>query len=751
MEKFFNKESLMEASFSIFHKPITNNQPGDETNVFDLSDLIGSGFKETTDKLRSITDKSQNHTYKSRNFNYVTFSGVFKERKDASLIKHSNLICIDIDHVGEDLERIKSIINDDKDHIIMTFTSPNGDGLKAVYPIDSSLDSQVAWYRAYTVHISSICNLSTDLIDSSCSNVSRACFICHDPDVYINPEITMTSGVVPIKINTENPQISYESYTSETFELNFFSRNTDENFRELIRLTELKEGDYGSPRQPWIHKLACRCNVFGMDKNVCLEFILQYFEKHPESIREDKPIDVKAYLNNTVKDVYNRYERDFGQWPVPNNEINDQSISTPLISDEVYSNLPPLLREMSDRFLVERERDIFLIGVLGALSACFPKVTGIYDNRTVASNLFVFVTAPASAGKGSMRWAHDLTKGIHKHIKETNEIARKEYEFNKDNQDSFDQIEPPKQKGLFIPGNISSTAALQSISDNEGIGLIFETEADTLSTALGQDWGGFSDCLRKSFHHEPVSYRRRTASELVEIDRPHFSIVLSGTPGQVKTLIPNTENGLFSRFCFYSFDIESYWKDVFGRSFDGLEKYFHNKSELILSYFIKAWEKEEVSFTYSDSQKHIFNERFTTIHDNYSESTNDFLPTIRRLGLICFRISMLLSIIRIMEEEDLPENIICRDDDFNSALELVEVLKEHAKAIYLAQGKHKITNLKTNQQAFYKKLPSKFNRRVAMQAAESLNIKEKTAENYLDSFIREKVIQRSAHNNYDKI
>jgi len=147
MEKFFNKESLMEASFSIFHKPITNNQPGDETNVFDLSDLIGSGFKETTDKLRSITDKSQNHTYKSRNFNYVTFSGVFKERKDASLIKHSNLICIDIDHVGEDLERIKSIINDDKDHIIMTFTSPNGDGLKAVYPIDSSLDSQVAWYR----------------------------------------------------------------------------------------------------------------------------------------------------------------------------------------------------------------------------------------------------------------------------------------------------------------------------------------------------------------------------------------------------------------------------------------------------------------------------------------------------------------------------------------------------------------------------------------------------------------------------
>lgn len=33
---------------------------------------------------------------------------------------------------------------------------------------------------------------------------------------------------------------------------------------------------------------------------------------------------------------------------------------------------------------------------------------------------------------------------------------------------------------------------------NEGIGLIFETEADTLSNSMKQEWGSFSDVLRKA-------------------------------------------------------------------------------------------------------------------------------------------------------------------------------------------------------------------------------------------------------------
>ena len=46
-------------------------------------------------------------------------------------------------------------------------------------------------------------------------------------------------------------------------------------------------------------------------------------------------------------------------------------------------------------------------------------------------------------------------------------------------------------------------------------------------------------------------------------DIAHLAIVLSGTPGQVLNLMPNVENGLFSRFLFYAFEDETEFKHPF--------------------------------------------------------------------------------------------------------------------------------------------------------------------------------------------
>jgi len=89
------------------------------------------------------------------------------------------------------------------------------------------------------------------------------------------------------------------------------------------------------------------------------------------------------------------------------------------------------------------------------------------------------------------------------------------------------------------------------LGDSDKRGLIFETEGDTLAKAFKSDYGDFSDGFRNAFQHEPISYYRRTDKEYVEIDRPCLSALLSGTPKQITTLIPNAENGLFSRFMFY--------------------------------------------------------------------------------------------------------------------------------------------------------------------------------------------------------
>lgn len=60
--------------------------------------------------------------------------------------------------------------------------------------------------------------------------------------------------------------------------------------------------------------------------------------------------------------------------------------------------------------------------------------------------------------------------------------------------------------------------------------MIWEHEADTLADTLSKEWGNFSDALRKAFHHEYISYQRKTNNEHFEIENPNLCLALSGTP-----------------------------------------------------------------------------------------------------------------------------------------------------------------------------------------------------------------------------
>lgn len=83
---------------------------------------------------------------------------------------------------------------------------------------------------------------------------------------------------------------------------------------------------------------------------------------------------------------------------------------------------------------------------------------------------------------------------------------------------------------LFIPANSSAKGTFELLFQNEGSGLIFETEGDTLAQTFKSEHGNYSDGFRNAFHHETISYYRRTDSEYVEIPSPRISTVLTGTP-----------------------------------------------------------------------------------------------------------------------------------------------------------------------------------------------------------------------------
>lgn len=144
--------------------------------------------------------------------------------------------------------------------------------------------------------------------------------------------------------------------------------------------------------------------------------------------------------------------------------------------------------------------------------------------------------------------------------------------------------EEPPFKVFYIPGNSSSVSFMNSLQANQFTGIIFETEADTIAQTFKNDWGSYSDILRKAFHHENTGLMRK--DRYIEIKEPRLAVVLSGTPEQVHNLMPSTENGLFSRFLYYAFEDEGEFKNSFEkRTGHNFKEYFTEKGNEIFELF----------------------------------------------------------------------------------------------------------------------------------------------------------------------
>jgi len=307
---------------------------------------------------------------------------------------------------------------------------------------------------------------------------------------------------------------------------------------------------------------------------------------------------------------------------------------------------------------------------------------------------------------------------------------------------------------LVIPANNSATGLFQILNDNNGKGLIFETEGDTLAQTFKSEYGNYSDGFRKAFHHETITYNRRKDREFVEIDKPRLSALLSGTPRQVSTLIPNAENGLFSRFIFYFMNIRYEWKDVFaGESgqtldhyFDQLGSQFHELHKCLES------QDKPMRFCLTVSQQKQFNSYFEQTQIQYIELCGeDYIGTVRRLGLITFRIAMILTALRIMDNGKLRSPLVCSDTDFAIAMEMVKVLVQHAAHVFQQLPTDTTAKVQPNQkQQFLNMLPAEFDRTTYLSVAQKLNIHAKTAEKQIARFAKTGLLNHYAQNQYRK-
>jgi hypothetical protein len=260
--------------------------------------------------------------------------------------------------------------------------------------------------------------------------------------------------------------------------------------------------------------------------------------------------------------------------------------------------------------------------------------------------------------------------------------------------------------------------------------------------------------LRKAFHHEKISISRKTNNEYFEINNPQLAVALSGTPQQVFNIISSAEDGLFSRFLFYIFKTDNIWIDPspYGNHIN-LTDHFAKLSITVYE-MILFLNDGQTDISLSQEQWIKFNLTFKKyLQDISAFVSEDAQGVVKRLGLILYRFCMVFTTLRKFEALELATNIECLDEDFESALTLVEVYLQHSIIMFNnlpkqeEQGPFKSGE---NKKQFFDALPKRFARVEAIELAKNFNIAERTVGTLLKNCLG-KHLSQPEYGVYEKV
>ena len=459
------------------------------------------------------------------------------------------------------------------------------------------------------------------------------------------------------------------------------------------------------------------------------------------------------------------------------NDVSDDTDEEEQLTEgsEPYSPLPTFPQDYVWPELLEKiisfgkkpeQRDVLLLGAFTVLGASLSHVVRCqYGRKWQAPCMQTFIVAPSAAGKSALTWVRLLIEPIHDKIRNEVKEAMKTYRREKVAYDSLgkerrNQEAPvlPPNRMFLIPGNNTGTGILQNIMDSNGTGLICESEADTVSTAIGTEYGNWSDTLRKAFDHDRLSYNRRTDREYKETTACYLSVLLSGTPAQIKPLISSPENGQFSRNIFYYMPRVGEWKDQFGEDELDVEAEFIRMGHEWKASRDELKKKGLFTLKFTQQQKDEFNGHFSALFYRSSLVTGEEMSaSVMRMGTILCRMMCITALLRSLEipslavpdptinPENLKDGIITRhnlsitDEDFRAVLALCEPLYLHATHILSFLDKSTELNSRgiADREMLYAALPQEFTKQMVMEQAEKLNIPVNTARSWIQR-LREK-------------
>ena len=432
---------------------------------------------------------------------------------------------------------------------------------------------------------------------------------------------------------------------------------------------------------------------------------------------------------------------------------------------------PGILRDIYTIHHDAVSRDKMILGVLNVVSGLMggangsveeqSGIYGIYDGRRVYAPLFTLMYGSAATKKGELIFCKLLARPEKMEMRREYEAAKAQYdeelaayEAQGKGKGRGERGPAPKEPAFrdpFMPGNSSTSAVYRALDANGGWGIMFETEADTVSNMMGSDYGDYSDCLRKVYHHETISMNRVSEKLHIDIESPRLSAFITCTPGQVPRLFPSFENGLGSRFQFYELpDDKVEFHDVFAHSDDPLEDAYKQMGEELLPLYHALSQRKgnPIQFVLSASQKKEFLSNFgEMLKEQFQMLGSGISAFVLRMALANFRYAMVLTALRRLSDWNKKDDLfpaderalVCDDRDFHAAMCITECLINHTARVYAVLAKENENpfanmgvNIKPNELDIYRSLPDgEFCTADFLALAEAKNVCKRTANRML--------------------
>lgn len=699
---------------------------------------------------------------------------------ETNLKQWSGDAMLDVDKCNGRVSEFLQVLKDTP-WVKAAWRSVSYDGLKLVVRVEAeSVDEYRMAYALVAWHVAQLLAFPCDM---SCKNPTRPCFASYDPEAFFRPDTEVFPWrrfvaehpdrvgeiLAELKVKTpagaSGPPVAasgmLHTFFNEFLEQNpFVDGKKNEFLLKLGRIARYKgvgEEELARLKTLAVERLAgMGCAAGDIPPRIVSGYRYADMNKGPETPAS------RAHKAQGSPMRYSEPNEGEEEAELEKLEADKLRREVPCLPDELFDRLPDFLKRGLTHVRNKRERDILLLSMITNISGCLPGVRMNYGGMVYSADLYLVALAGSGRGKGVMQLAAILPAAIQEYYDELNRKDEREYrqkllKWNLEERlaaqekrvPDLDQCpEMPVERILKVAPNISKSQLILALEAGGAVGLVMNaSELDMISSAMHQEYGKHDDVMRAASQHEEVSSYFKTDHRLVVVSDPHLALCASGTPAQLHKFISSLENGMYSRVAFYVGQAHWEYKSANpGKARLDMRAYFKGMGEELLRMFIfLSGSPTEVVFTEEQWKEHT--ERFRTyLREVVAEDDDSPGAIVLRHGLMMSRIAMVLTALRKCEPQWNTSEWECSDEDFHTAMQIVDVLLEHSLLLSTSMddtaGRIRPVKAFFKLRPVLKKMPREFTYSELMAAANEAGLPTASVKRYLLRLVYYQIVEK---------